>query len=102
MSVNDASRIVINDSWVMLQIVASVRDNSRGAIYNRNMFTVQEMEFMFKNFFFVTNSATKYVRVFVLGQIFQVSLQANKAMSLPLEWGAVKFDQQKFFQGQSL
>jgi hypothetical protein len=53
------------------------------------------MELMFKNFFVITNSATKYVRIFVHGQIFQVSLLANKAMSLPLEWGTVKFDQQK-------
>ncbi len=32
MSENDASRIVIDDSRVMLQIVASLTDNSRGVI----------------------------------------------------------------------
>jgi hypothetical protein len=41
MSVNDASRIVIDDSRVMLQIVASLTDNSRGIIYDHNMLTVQ-------------------------------------------------------------
>ncbi len=38
MSVNDASRNVIDDSRVMLEIVAQLTDNSRGIIYNRNMF----------------------------------------------------------------
>ncbi len=32
MSENDASRIVIDDSRVMLQIVASLKDNYRGNI----------------------------------------------------------------------
>jgi len=32
MSINDASRIVINDSIVILQIVASRTDDSRGII----------------------------------------------------------------------
>ncbi len=41
MSVNDTSRIVIDDSRVMLQIVASLTDNSRGIIYDCNMFIVQ-------------------------------------------------------------
>jgi hypothetical protein len=41
MSVNDAPRIVIDDSWVKVQIVASLTDNSRGIIYNHNMFMVQ-------------------------------------------------------------
>ncbi len=40
MSVNDAFRIVINDSRATLQIVASLTDNSRGVIYDRNMFIV--------------------------------------------------------------
>jgi hypothetical protein len=34
MSVNDACRIIIDDSKVMLHIVASLTDNSRGVIYN--------------------------------------------------------------------
>ncbi len=34
MSENDASSIVIDNSKVMLQIVASLTDNSRGIIYN--------------------------------------------------------------------
>jgi hypothetical protein len=41
MNVNDASRIVIEDSRVMLQIVASLTDNSRCIIYYCNMFIVQ-------------------------------------------------------------
>ncbi len=41
MSVNDASRIVIDDSRVRFQIVASLTDDSKGIIYNRNMFRVQ-------------------------------------------------------------
>jgi hypothetical protein len=38
---NDASRIAIDNSRVTLQIVASLTDNSRGVIYDRNMFIVQ-------------------------------------------------------------
>jgi hypothetical protein len=45
MSVNDASRIVIDDSRVMLQIVASLTDNSRGIIYYCYMFIVQNTDY---------------------------------------------------------
>ncbi len=41
MSVNDASRIIIDDSRVMFLIVASLTDDSVGVIYFRNMFKVQ-------------------------------------------------------------
>ena len=41
MSVNDASRIVIDDSRVTPQIIASLSDNSRGIIHDQNMFIVQ-------------------------------------------------------------
>ena len=41
MSVNNASRIVIDKSIVMLQTVASLTDDSRGIVYNHNMFIVQ-------------------------------------------------------------
>jgi hypothetical protein len=41
MSEKDASRIIIDDSIVMLQIVASLSDNSRGVLYNCNMLIVQ-------------------------------------------------------------
>jgi hypothetical protein len=41
MSVNDASWVVIDDSRVMLLIEGSLTDNSRGVIYDRNMFKVQ-------------------------------------------------------------
>ncbi len=41
MRVNDASRIVLDDSRVTLQIGATPVDNSRGVINNRNMFIVQ-------------------------------------------------------------
>jgi len=40
MSENDASRIVIEDSRVPLQIVATLTDNSRGIIYDNIMFIV--------------------------------------------------------------
>ncbi len=41
MSVNDASRIIIDDFRVMLQIVSSPTDNCRGNIYDQNMFVAQ-------------------------------------------------------------
>ncbi len=41
MSVNDTSRIVIGNTRVMLQTVASLNDDSRGIIYNHYMFIVQ-------------------------------------------------------------
>jgi hypothetical protein len=41
MSVNDASRIIINDSRVTIQIEASLADDSWGIIYNHNIFIVQ-------------------------------------------------------------
>jgi len=41
MSVNDASRIVIDTSMVMLQIVASLTEYSRGIICDSNMSVVQ-------------------------------------------------------------
>jgi hypothetical protein len=41
MSVNNVSRIIIDDSRVTLQIVASLTDNSRGITDDRNVFIVQ-------------------------------------------------------------
>jgi hypothetical protein len=41
MSVNGVSRIVNEDFRVTLQIVVSLTDDSRGIIYNHNMFIVQ-------------------------------------------------------------
>ncbi len=41
MSVNDPSGTTIGNSRVMLQIVASLTDDSKGVIYNCNMFIVQ-------------------------------------------------------------
>jgi hypothetical protein len=40
-SVNDIYRIIINDSSVMIQNVASLTDGSIGVIYNCYMFIVQ-------------------------------------------------------------
>ncbi len=40
MNVNDASMIVINNSRVMLQFVASLTDDLRSVIYDRNVFIV--------------------------------------------------------------
>ncbi len=44
MYVKDASRIIIDNTIVMLQIVASLTDNSRVIIYNHNNFIVQGTE----------------------------------------------------------
>ncbi len=44
MSVKDAFRIVTDDSRVMLQMLASLPDDSRSIIYDRNMFIVQATE----------------------------------------------------------
>ncbi len=41
LSANDAPRIIIDASRVMLQIVASLTDDSRGIIDDHNMFMVQ-------------------------------------------------------------
>jgi hypothetical protein len=41
MSVNDVSRIIIDDSRVLLLIVVSLTDDSKGTIYDCNMFIVQ-------------------------------------------------------------
>ncbi len=46
MSVNDASRIVIDNSRVTLQIVSSLTDDSGGIIYCCNMFIVQDTVFL--------------------------------------------------------
>jgi len=44
MRVNDTSRNAIYDSKVMLQIVASLTDDSRVVIYEHYMFIVQASE----------------------------------------------------------
>jgi hypothetical protein len=41
MSANDASRIIIDNSRVMIQIVASLTDDSTGNIYDPNIFIAQ-------------------------------------------------------------
>ncbi len=41
MSKNDVSMIIIDDSRLMLQIVASHTDDSWGIIYDQNVFIVQ-------------------------------------------------------------
>ncbi len=40
------SRIINDDSRVMLQTVASLTDNSRGVIYDHNMFIVHDIGFV--------------------------------------------------------
>ncbi len=42
MSVKDASKILIDDSRVMLQIVMSLTNGSMGVIYDCNMFLVHK------------------------------------------------------------
>ncbi len=49
MSVYDTSKIAIDDSGVMLQIVASLTDDSRGVNYNHSMIIVQATDVNFKN-----------------------------------------------------
>ncbi len=44
MSESDVTRILIDDARVMLQIVASLIDDSRAINYDRNMFMVQVSE----------------------------------------------------------
>jgi hypothetical protein len=44
MIINDASGTTIDDSWVMLQIVVPLTDDSTGVIYDRNVFIVQATE----------------------------------------------------------
>ncbi len=46
MSVIDASRILSDDSTVMLHSVMSIADDSRGIIYDRNMFIVEATGFI--------------------------------------------------------
>ncbi len=41
MSINGSSRIIIYNSGVTLQIVASLTDDARGVIYDRSMFIAQ-------------------------------------------------------------
>ncbi len=60
MSVNDAPIITIDDSRVMLRIVASLTDDSRGIIYNCNMIIVQATLLLF------VYALSKY-----MGQFFQ-------------------------------
>ncbi len=51
MGVNDTSMIVIDDSRVMLQIVALLTEDSIGVIYDHNMFIVQVTKLKFKKSF---------------------------------------------------
>jgi hypothetical protein len=41
MIISDASRSVVKDFRVMLQLVASLTNNSRGIIYDLNMFIIE-------------------------------------------------------------
>ncbi len=59
MSENDASKIIIDDSKVMLQIVASLTDNSRSIIYDHNMLMVQGTEVNVLKLFSLTSAASK-------------------------------------------
>jgi hypothetical protein len=48
MSENDASSIAIDNSRVTLQIASSITVDSRGIIYNHNMFIVQAKDYCSK------------------------------------------------------
>ncbi len=60
MSVNDSSRIVIDNSEVMLQIVASLPDDSRGIIYDHNMFKTYH-RYLWKNYYCHFSTIDVYV-----------------------------------------
>jgi len=47
MSVNDTPRIVTYNSRAILQIIAPPTDDSRGVIYNHNMFIARDTGFSF-------------------------------------------------------
>ncbi len=47
LDVYDASRTVIDDFRVMLQIATALTDDSRGSIYNCNMLIVQAIGILF-------------------------------------------------------
>jgi hypothetical protein len=53
MSVNDASKIELDDSRVVLQIVALLTDNSRGIIYECNVFIIQATVVKKRNFSYI-------------------------------------------------
>jgi hypothetical protein len=75
MSEFDASRIIIYYSRVMLQIVASLTDNSSGIIYDCNMFIVQTpVVNVLKLFFFVTDIKSNKLEKFVSGKPLKSSL----------------------------
>jgi hypothetical protein len=62
MSINDASIIVIDDFRVMLQIVASLTDNSRGIVYDPNIPATDQFENFRKliNNFFIFFLSSQY------------------------------------------
>jgi len=61
MSVNDASGIIIDHSRVTLLIVASITDNSKGIIYNHNMFIEQATVLFEQSHFLLTVIDIKYI-----------------------------------------
>ncbi len=48
MSVKDTSRVIIDDSRVILNMVASLTDNSKGVIYDSYMFIVHAISLLWK------------------------------------------------------
>jgi hypothetical protein len=50
MSVNDSSRIIIGDSRVTIRVVASLSDDSRGVIYDRNVYSTGQRVWIGKTF----------------------------------------------------
>jgi hypothetical protein len=58
MSENDASRIVTDNFKVIIQIVASLTDDSGGGIYDWNMFIVQAISFVISD-----KDETSFLRV---------------------------------------
>jgi hypothetical protein len=62
MSLNDASRIVNDDSKMMLHIVVSLTDDSKGVIYDHNMFIVKATGATFATLHFVHNFRMRPIR----------------------------------------
>ncbi len=82
MRVNDASRIIINASGVMLQIVTSLTNDLKGIIYDHNMFIVQAIGDCVKNFF--TTIINSWSLKYALAYLFQRSVTRTLFSQIPL------------------
>ncbi len=75
MSLNDASRIVIDNSIVMLQMVAPLIDHSRGIMYNSNMFIIPATDLLAKKCLYIASN--QFTIVISFHQIFMASTHSD-------------------------